>query len=148
MLYIFLYNNAFLLRKALSSKLVEDTYYIWFLACKVISRSFVLILATLDETWRYKLWIPKKKWRIVREVVHLRSIFIGVVCWSLCWMELLVFCLAWFILCYFSSEIITPLFMFILTMPPVKTIFIIWVSIRSFYCFFYWESGCFLQDLL
>ena len=84
------------------------------------------------------------------------------------------FLLSLFIFCSFSSEIITPLFMFILTLSLVKMLFVIWLSIsRSCCCFFCWivfllncgrdqicisflflnlnlfsvESGCFLLDL-
>ena len=47
------------------------------------------------------------------------------------------FLLSLFILCSFSAEIITPLFLFILILSLVKMLFVSWVSISSSCCLFF-----------
>ena len=48
------------------------------------------------------------------------------------------FLLRLYILCSSTSEFITPLFMFILTLSLVKVIFVVWVSVRSPCCFVFY----------
>ena len=126
---------------------IEDKVYVWFLACNVIPRSCV----SNSDTWQNAtIWVTNSQEKMSHRVqcgpfkiyLHWNYLLIALLDRTSC------FLLSLLILCCFFSEIITPLFMFILTMSLVKMIFIIWESIRSFYCLIFIESGCFFQDLL